>query len=128
MLTFNQIGNRIKIFREQKGLSQSQLADLLKNKAISISRETISKIETGDRAISVIEIKALAEVLQINIEELIKEEEESDLTTLFRAEGFSEETIESISYLQGVLKDFIFQKQIYDGKIDKHRRIPTWRT
>ena len=48
----NSIGYKIKTIREEKGLNQNQLVDMLLEKNIRISRETLSKIENDNRTVS----------------------------------------------------------------------------
>lgn len=62
------IGLNIKAERIKKELSQEQLAEL-----INTSRNTISLIERGKQNLSILKFIAIAKVLKIDINDLIKE-------------------------------------------------------
>jgi transcriptional regulator with XRE-family HTH domain len=55
-------GNRIREIREQRGLSQEQLAELM-----GINRSTLSKIETGKFAITIDYLYRLAWHLEFEV-------------------------------------------------------------
>jgi len=65
------IGDRIREFRFQKGISQQRLAELL-----GVSRPTISQMENGERKISAEELDALSKIFNISADNLLKKEEE----------------------------------------------------
>ena len=90
MLKAEEIGAKVKELREQAKLSQVGLVEKLTRENLNISRETLSKIESGNRTISAIELKAICNVLNINIDELFNNEEEKreDLVTMFRKRYF----------------------------------------
>ena len=65
------IGERIRKYRRQKGLSQEQLGEL-----VGFSQSKISKIENGDWD-SLSDLRLIARALEVPIEELVREEAES---------------------------------------------------
>ena len=67
------IGERIRKYRRQKGLSQEQLAEL-----VNFSQSKISKIENGDWD-SLSDLRLIAKTLEVPIEELVKEDGPSDV-------------------------------------------------
>lgn len=67
------IGERIAKYREEKGLSQEELANLLGYK----SRSTIQKIESGQRDVPRKMIAQLSIVLNVNPLDLLGENEKS---------------------------------------------------
>lgn len=87
------VGTRIKELREFRGFSQIELAKALSDKGISVSRETISKMETGNRNITALEIKALSDILDVETDFFFEEEEES-LVALFRKKDALDENDE----------------------------------
>lgn len=70
----NITGATIKRKREAAGLSQLQLSQQLETMAIYVCRGSISRIENGSRLVSDIELKGIAEVLKVPIEELFEGE------------------------------------------------------
>ncbi|MBN1869157.1 MAG: DUF4065 domain-containing protein [Candidatus Omnitrophica bacterium] len=67
MSDFNKnIGKIIKRLREGKGISQEMLADKL-----AVQRTTVSHIESGNRAVSVEEVKKLSGIFNVSVETLM---------------------------------------------------------
>ncbi len=62
------IGDRIRALRRQRGWSQEQLGAM-----IGFSQSKISKIERGDWD-SLSDLRLIAKVLEVPIEELVKDE------------------------------------------------------
>ena len=120
------IGLKIKAIREARRLSQIEAVERLAEKGINMSRETLSKIENGNRTVSAVELNAICKVLNIDINILFEEDEDDDLVTLFRKKNFSEKTIEEVEKLQDMIKMFIYQKKIYDGEFKPQKRKPLW--
>lgn len=71
------IGEKIARFREEKGLSQEELAHLLGYK----SRSTIYKIEAGQREVPRKMIAQLSVILNINPLDLLEDNEKSPSPT-----------------------------------------------
>ena len=65
------IGNNIKRLREEKGLTQEQLAARLQTYGLDITRSGLSKIEIGQRHIYSYEIKAIKEIFNITYDEIL---------------------------------------------------------
>jgi transcriptional regulator with XRE-family HTH domain len=120
------IGLKIKAIREARGLSQIEAVERLAEKGINMSRETLSKIENGNRTVSAVELNAICKVLNIDINILFEEDEDDDLVTLFRKKNFSEKTVEEVEKLQDMIKMFIYQKKIYNGEFKPQKRKPLW--
>ena len=68
----NLIGNKVKILRKKKHMSQQQLSDKLEPLAIYICRGSISRIEAGSRTVTDIELYGLSQVLATPIEDFFK--------------------------------------------------------
>ncbi|HKP05442.1 MAG TPA: helix-turn-helix transcriptional regulator [Chthoniobacterales bacterium] len=66
----NMIGPQLRQIRNNRGLSQPKLAELLQRKGWDISRDTVAKIEDQRRWVSDFETAFLAEVLQVPLEVL----------------------------------------------------------
>ncbi|SKA87575.1 DNA-binding transcriptional regulator, XRE-family HTH domain [Caloramator quimbayensis] len=120
------IGLKIKAIREARGLSQIEAVERLAEKGINMSRETLSKIENGNRTVSAVELNAICKVLNIDINILFEEDEDDDLVTLFRKNNFSEKTVEEVEKLQDMIKMFIYQKKIYNGEFKPQKKKPLW--
>lgn len=69
-----EIGNKIKELRIQKGLTQEELAD-----KTGLSTRTIQRIENGDVDPRIYTLNSIAEALNIDYEELIKEEVKAEV-------------------------------------------------
>lgn len=110
-----EIAKKIKAAREEKGLSQVEVVEKIAKKNINMSRETLSKIENGNRTISAIELNALCKILDIDINSIF-EDEEDDLITLFRKTNFSENIIKEIEEIEKMIKVFVYQEKIYKGQ------------
>ncbi|SCL88690.1 helix-turn-helix domain-containing protein [Sporanaerobacter sp. PP17-6a] len=121
------IGLKIKASREAKELSQIEVVEKLAEKDIDMSRETLSKIENGNRTISAVELNAICKILNIDLNDLFEEDKDDDLVTLFRKKHFSEKTIEEVEKLQDMIKMFIYQKKIYNGEFKPQERKPLWK-
>ncbi len=61
-----ELAARIRIAREESGLTQSQLGDLLGKQ-----QTFVSKLELGERSISLLEAKKLSDVLGIKVTSLL---------------------------------------------------------
>jgi transcriptional regulator with XRE-family HTH domain len=61
------LGRRLSDFRDKRGLSQTQLADMA-----GIGRAHLSQIENGAVAARIDTLYALAEALEITLSELLK--------------------------------------------------------
>ena len=120
------IGLKIKAIREARGLSQIEVVERLVERDVNMSRETLSKIENGNRTVSAVELNAICKVLNIDINILFEDEEDDDLVTLFRNKNFSEKTIKEVEKLQDMVKVFIYQKKIYAGEFKPQERKPLW--
>ena len=64
------IGDKVRKYRRQKGLSQERLGEL-----VGFSQSKISKIERGDWD-SLSDLRLVAKVLEVSIEELVREDEQ----------------------------------------------------
>ena len=63
----NICGQRMRKARKSMKLSQSELAARLQIRNVILERDTISRIEIGDRFVADFELRAIAEVLGVDI-------------------------------------------------------------
>lgn len=68
----NVTGYNINQYRIKKGLSAQQLSDKLILLGLDIHRQSIFAIESGKRAITDYELCAIAEILEVSINDLLK--------------------------------------------------------
>ena len=68
--SLNICGKNIRKARLAAHLTQKQLSEKLETMAIYICRGSVSRIESGDRLITDIELKAIARILNVSIESL----------------------------------------------------------
>ncbi|ERI94188.1 DNA-binding helix-turn-helix protein [Clostridiales bacterium oral taxon 876 str. F0540] len=127
MLTSVIIGGRIKESREDKKISQQLMVDRLKDLGISMSRETLSKIENGNRTVSAVELKAICSVLDQDVEALLQDSEDDSLVTLFRKRNMNEEAIKGVETLQEMIMSFMNQKKILNSNTITNVE-PLWRS
>lgn len=127
MLTSVIIGGRIKESREDKKISQQLMVDRLKDLGISMSRETLSKIENGNRTVSAVELKAICSVLDVDVEILLQDSEDDSLVTLFRKRNMNEEAIKGVETLQEMIMSFMNQKKILNSNTITNVE-PLWRS
>ena len=69
----NICGHNVRRIREEKKMSQDQLAAKLQTEGLGINQNSISRIETGKRIVADFELKALAKVLNVDIDTLLSE-------------------------------------------------------
>ena len=67
----HRFGEHIRILRNQKGLSQEQLAAKLQLAGHDMSRSTLAKIESGMRHVYLEDLNALKQVLGVSFDELL---------------------------------------------------------
>ena len=66
----NLCGGNIRTARIAAHLTQKQLSEKLETMAIYVCRGSVSRIESGERIVTDIELRAIAEILNVSIESL----------------------------------------------------------
>ena len=74
-MSVNITGGQIKKYRKKACLSQRQLSEKLELEAVYTCRGSISRIESGQRAVTDIELFAIAKVLGVSVEMLFAKDE-----------------------------------------------------
>lgn len=69
----NICGQHIRLIREKKKMTQDQLAAKLQVEGLGVNQNSVSRIETGKRIVADFELKAIAKVFDVDINELLKE-------------------------------------------------------
>ena len=66
----NKTGIYIKDARQKAKLSQRQLSEKLETEAVYVCRGSISRIESGERTVTDIELDAISKVLNVSLDYL----------------------------------------------------------
>ncbi len=66
------IGQNIRRIRKERNIGQTELVKLLQLEGISMTRETLVKIERGIQHIYVSQLKAIRDLLETTYDELLK--------------------------------------------------------
>lgn len=69
----NAIGNKIKDFRIKNKMTQKELAEQLQLYGIDLNKNSLQKIERGDRIIKEYELAIFCKVLNVSADELLKD-------------------------------------------------------
>src|SRR4051794_14886041 len=75
-------GLRVRDLRQGAGLSQTELAELLTERGAPFNQPAIVRLESGQRILSVEEALALAQVLNIEIDVLLDDTDDVELSAL----------------------------------------------
>jgi transcriptional regulator with XRE-family HTH domain len=95
------LAGRIAAQRKERGLNQRELAA-----AIGIDPAAMSRVENGQRAVSVGELVKLADVLGVPVEALLADAKPESSIWL-RVSGESpEQLVESLDLFRGVIRDY----------------------
>ena len=70
----NICGRNVRKLREQKKMSQDQLAAKLQTEGLGVNQNSISRIETGKRIVADYELRTIARVLNVPIDVLLAED------------------------------------------------------
>lgn len=73
----NLISKKLIQLRKQKKMSQRDLAGKLQLAGYDMDKNVITRIETGQRYVTDIELCALSKILNVRIEDLIEEDKEA---------------------------------------------------
>ena len=68
----NLIGGNLKSLRIKRGLSQQDISNRLELLGVYVCRGSVSRIEDYSRTVTDIELSAIAKVLKVSVDELIK--------------------------------------------------------
>lgn len=66
----NIVGNKVKQYRIERNMSQKDLSEKLETYAIYVCRGSISRIEGHRRTVTDYELKAIAEILDVPVEDM----------------------------------------------------------
>lgn len=124
------LNDNIKKFREEKNLTQQQLADKL-----YVSRQTVCRWENGSRCPDLIMAKKLALELDVSMDELISDENGNDIQVNYGK--WKSERIKNKKHLQILQKKILDFIQIVGAvflaitillRVQLDMRVPVWCT
>ena len=69
----NVIGEKIKYYRELNNMSQSQLSDKLQLIGIDIPKNSLQRLEKGNRVIKEYELAGFSKIFRVTADELLKD-------------------------------------------------------
>jgi transcriptional regulator with XRE-family HTH domain len=98
------IGRNVKSYREKLHYTQDAIANFL-----GVKRELISYYENGKREIDLIKLEKLADLFNIELQNLISEDsavKELDFAIAFRTEGLDDSDLTKISEFQKIIMNF----------------------
>lgn len=70
----NICGQNVRKYREQKKMTQDQLAAKLQTEGLGVNQNSISRIETGKRIVADFELVVIAKVLNVDVYCLLQDE------------------------------------------------------
>lgn len=112
------IGEIICLLRKEMGYTQTQLGE-----QVGLSRVIVTKIETGQRAVSLEEIQSFSKVFQMNLNDFLEytnqEEKEEPMPFLkaCKAKKLEQEDLEEIVKIEQLVDALNFQRIIWKEEI-----------
>ena len=110
---FKLVGKNISNILELKNITQQSLADML-----GVSKQVISKIINGQKAINVREISMISQVLDVSLESLLDVQKQ----TIHKSPQFSfmgelnkERTKEKVDFLRHVIDEILYLEEYSNG-------------
>ncbi|MBN2569852.1 MAG: helix-turn-helix transcriptional regulator [Deltaproteobacteria bacterium] len=110
---FKDVGRNIQQALKDSGMSQQALAD-----GLGISKQVMSKIITGAKAINVAEISRIASILSTPVDSLLVQSTPGENVEAFSFMGqiSCESTRESVEHLKGIINELLFLDTITEGR------------
>ena len=109
------VGKRIQECLDEIGWSQSRLAEEL-----GVSRQIVNKIIHGRKNVTLEEIKIIADILEISLEDLVQkkneDETEEDPMIAFMGEVDSEEAKDGLNKAKEIMDLIIFHRDVNDSR------------
>jgi predicted transcriptional regulator len=105
METFEIIGRNIRLYREQMGMNQDDLA-----KYLEVNRVLVSYYETGEREIPIDAMNKLTDLFGIDMMDLMEmnaHHVKANVAFAFRAESINESDLESIAKFKRIVKNYL---------------------
>ena len=68
----NAIGNEIKIYRQKNNMTQKELSEKMQLYGIDLNKNSLQKIERGDRVIKEYELAAFSQIFNVSADVLLE--------------------------------------------------------
>lgn len=107
------IGANIASYRKKMGYTQDHIASFLGS-----DRSTVSKYETNEREVSIVNLEKLADLFGIELEDLLEENSVTKVAGLafaFRSDGMNENDMTCIAQFQKIVKNYLKIKELAHG-------------
>ncbi len=104
---------KLKHAREDAGLRQGQIAEFL-----GVTQTYISKIESGERTLSVEQLEKLAGLYGLSLQDLEQEISVTPMRLAFRAQDVSQEDLEVIAEIGRIAVNSRFMTELLEDKDD----------
>lgn len=104
------IGNKLKLFREESGFTQKNIADYLK-----VDQSFISKIEAGERSIASDLLEKLLVLYGHDLDALINDSHENKIMKFaFRANELTGEDMETLHDINRIALNSVFMMELME--------------
>lgn len=110
---FIQVGRNIQNFLGVKGKTQQNLAD-----AMGISKQVMSKIINGNKAINVNEITKIAEFLEVSVDDILRIDSQTDFTESvvdFMGLIGGDSAREKVEHIMNAIDEIFMLEELIDG-------------
>lgn len=107
------IGANIASYRKKMGYTQDHIANFL-----GTDRSTVSKYESNEREISIVNLEKLANLFGIELEDLLEENsvhQTASLAFAFRSSGMDENDMSGVAEFQKIVKNYLKIKALAHG-------------
>ena len=111
------IAHKVAVLLKDSHMKQTDLAD-----ALGISRQIVSKMLSGTRAINAVELKRIAEFLNTTMDELVKIPEtlpNLDMVHVFMGKVKTESAKQCISCADEIIDMFVFYDRIRHTAVER---------
>lgn len=113
---------QMKFLREQRGVSQTELARQLSDRGLSFHQQTVQRVEQGDRAIRLDEAYLIAEIFDVELSSMTDDLPEGDRELLQIVDTFRRRSLSTQADLQEVLAEWVEEFEVLAYALFESRR------
>ena len=122
-LVESEFRDTLKRERKERGWSQAHMANLLKDKGLTVYPTTVAKIEAGERAARIDEVVAVADVFGVSVDALLgrsarRQRGDKGLTVSALAQ-LTQSTAVAVESLEAALRDRLTELDSFDLRRDE---------